>query len=97
MSKCNIFKPLASKTGEFLMFSQYTEDITKEQSMKSTYRVVPSKFVALDLNIDKVFNNPNQDPAGPIIRIIGWNGMDPVLVVLIQLYLKSFNHIMKML
>lgn len=65
MSKCNIFKPLASKTGEFLMFSQYTEDITKEQSMKSTYRVVPSKFVALDLNIDKAFNNPNQDPAGP--------------------------------
>ena len=47
------------------MFSQYTEDITKEQSMKSTYRVVPSKFVALDLNIDKAFNNPNQDPAGP--------------------------------
>lgn len=65
MSKCNIFKPLSSKTGEFLMFSQYAEDVTKEQSMKSTYRVVPSKFVALDLNIDEMFNNPNDAQFGP--------------------------------
>lgn len=53
--RCNIFKPLI-EGGAFLMFSQYTDDITKEQSMKSTYRVVPSKFVALDLNIDELFN-----------------------------------------
>ena len=47
--------------GTFLMFSQYTEDLTKEQTGKGTYRVIPSKFVALDLNIDRVFNGlPNK-------------------------------------
>lgn len=57
--RCNLFRPLGSgdaHVGEFLMFSQYTEDITKEQSMKSGYRVIPSKFVALNLDIKSVFN-----------------------------------------
>ena len=54
MNKCNIFKPLSSSTGDFLMFSQYTEDITKQESEKSTYRVVPSKFVALELDLNKL-------------------------------------------
>ena len=63
MSKCNIFKPLSNPTGEFLMFSQYTEDLTKEQAGKSTYRVVPSKFVALELNLEYAFG-----PDGPLAR-----------------------------
>lgn len=53
------------------MFSQYTEDITKEQSMKSGYRVVPSKFVALELNINRAFNimDPNSIPvSSPIMH-----------------------------
>lgn len=57
--RCNLFKPLGTgdtRIGEFLMFSQYTEDVTKEQSMKSGYRVIPSKFVVLNLDIDNVFN-----------------------------------------
>ena len=62
--RCNIFKPINAgdtRMGTFLMFSQYTEDITKEQSMKGTYRVVPSKFVALNLDIDTCFNaDPQQ-------------------------------------
>lgn len=59
--RCNIFKPINAgdtRMGTFLMFSQYTEDVTKEQAMKSTYRIVPSKFVALNLDINKVFNEP---------------------------------------
>lgn len=53
--RCNLFKPLACKTGEFLTFAQYTDDLTKEQSGKSTYMVVPSKFAVLDVDLSKVF------------------------------------------
>lgn len=72
--RCNLFKTLGSgdsHVGEFLMFSQYTEDITKEQSMKSGYRVVPSKFVALNLDIERVFKgmDPNNIPvSSPIMH-----------------------------
>ena len=71
--RCNLFKSIGSgdnRIGEFLMFSQYTEDITKEQSMRSGYRVVPSKFVALELNIDNVFNgmDHNNIPVSSPIR-----------------------------
>ena len=61
--RCNLFKPLGAgdeRMGTFLMFSQYADDLTKEESMKGTYRIVPSKFVALDLNIDGAFNSPAQ-------------------------------------
>ena len=62
--RCNLFKPINAgdtRMGTFLMFSQYTEDLTKEHVGKGTYRVIPSKFVALDLNIDNAFNNlPNK-------------------------------------
>ena len=62
MNKCNIFKPLSSPTGEFLMFSQYTDDLTHEESGKSTYRVVPSKFVALNIDLNRAvteYSNPS--------------------------------------
>lgn len=68
MNKCNIFKPLSNPTGEFLMFSQYTEDLTKEQSGKSTYRVVPSKFVALELNLQKAFGGDGPLAGGAFNR-----------------------------
>lgn len=48
MAVCNLFKPL-NPDGNFLMFSQYAEDLTKMTS-KSNYRVSPSKFMALNLN-----------------------------------------------
>ena len=54
--RCNLFKPLACKTGEFLTFAQYTDDITKEQSGKTTYMVIPSKFAVLDVDLSKVFS-----------------------------------------
>lgn len=49
--RCNIFKPISNDTGEFLMFSQYTDDLTKEDPAKGSYRVVPSRFAALELNV----------------------------------------------
>lgn len=54
--RCNIFKPLSCPTGEFLTFQQYTNDLTKAQSEGSNYRVVPSRFVVLDVDPLKVFN-----------------------------------------
>lgn len=54
--RCNIFKPISNDTGEFLMFSQYTDDLTKEDPAKGSYRVVPSRFAALELNVGKYEN-----------------------------------------
>ena len=56
MAVCNLFKPL-NPGGNFLMFSQYAEDLTKMTS-KSNYRVSPSKFMALNLNYNQ-YNNEN--------------------------------------
>lgn len=53
MSVCNIFKAFDSANnngqGIFLTFSQYTEDLTSQNADPNNYRVVPSKFLCLDL------------------------------------------------
>lgn len=49
MAVCNTFKELTNNTGEFFTFSQYAEDLT-EQLSNVGYKVVPSKF--LTLNVD---------------------------------------------
>lgn len=54
MSKCNLLQPLRNNTGNYYLFSQYTEDLTKEYTQKDYYRVVPSYFVVADLNVDKI-------------------------------------------
>lgn len=48
MAVCNIFKKLTKTTGTFLTFSQYMEDLTASQTGSNTYKIVPSKFVAID-------------------------------------------------
>lgn len=54
MAVCNLFNTeqgLTSTSGNFLMFSQYVEDVTQNNVKNdSNYRVVPSKFVALDID-----------------------------------------------
>ena len=55
--RCNIFKPLSNDAGEFLMFSQYADDLTREDPGKGSYRVVPSRFAALRLNLDQFLNH----------------------------------------
>lgn len=57
MGKCNLLKPLSSNNGNFFMFSQYSEDLTIEYTQKDTARVVPSKFIALNLNTYGLNNN----------------------------------------
>lgn len=48
--RCNLFKKLSSTTGEFLMFSQFTEDLARQATDGAGYRVSPSKFIAMDIS-----------------------------------------------
>lgn len=51
MAVCNLLmKELSSSTGNFLLFSQYAEDITRNFTEDNNYKVVPTKFIALDIN-----------------------------------------------
>jgi hypothetical protein len=64
MAVCNVFNELNSASGNFLMFSQYADDITCNYSEGNNYRVVPSKFIALDIDYSKLNNdivNPNNE------------------------------------
>lgn len=47
---CNLFSALTKKTGNFLLFSQYTEDLTHQISAGSIYKVVPSKFICAEID-----------------------------------------------
>lgn len=53
MAICNIFKQLTNTSGTFLTFSQYLEDMTKHNTLHENYHVVPSKFVCLDIDLNK--------------------------------------------
>lgn len=56
MAVCNIFNTLKNTTGTFLTFSQYMEDLTMAKSSNGTYKVVPSKFVAIEYK-NPTYNN----------------------------------------
>lgn len=49
--KCNLFNILDKNNGEFYLFSQFAEDSTKEDALKSSYRVIPSKFATMNITI----------------------------------------------
>ena len=66
MAVCNLFNSFTKNTGNFLLFSQYNEDLTKNISMGNSYRVIPSKFIVLDINYDKVNDSlKNYDTVEP--------------------------------
>ncbi len=46
---CNLFRPIDKTNGNFLLFSQYVEDVSRS-AVNSAYRVRPSEFVCLDFN-----------------------------------------------
>ena len=54
MAVCNIFNSLANTTGTFLTFSQYVEDLTRNYAQGDTYKVVPSKFIALNIDYSNI-------------------------------------------
>ena len=49
MAVCNLFKELTKATGEFLLFSQYTDDLAHMSSSPGLWRAVPAHFLAMDL------------------------------------------------
>ena len=54
MARTNLFKPISNPTGDFFMFSQFVEDLTKQTTDGISYRVVPSKFAAMEFNVDSL-------------------------------------------
>ena len=88
MAVCNLFNELTSTSGNFLMFSQYVEDITRNFSDGDNFKIVPSKFIALNieysnitipnktnLNIDipNYFQNYFENACAYGRNIAGWN------------------------
>lgn len=53
MAVCNLFKEFTKETGNYLMFSQYADDLTRMATESYVYQVVPSRFVALDVDYTK--------------------------------------------
>lgn len=49
-NKCSLLKPVDNLTGTFFLFSQYSQDLTKQYSNSDSYRCVPSRFVAMNLD-----------------------------------------------
>lgn len=55
MAICNLFNKFNKKTGNFLLFSQYTEDLSKCSTHPGVYRVTPSKFIVLNIDYAKFY------------------------------------------
>ena len=63
MSKCNLLRPIGLENGSydggtFYLFSQYADDLTRQNAHGDAYRVVPSKFAAF--NIDYLGKQNNE-------------------------------------
>lgn len=57
MTTCNIFKPINKPTGNFLLFSQYSNDLTMSATFTTVYKVFPTKFIALNIDYSKYDNS----------------------------------------
>lgn len=57
MAQTNIFRPLKTDKSNFFLFSQFGDDLSKEYTAKDHYRIIPSKYVCVDLNIDTFVRN----------------------------------------
>lgn len=59
MAVCNLIKELTKTTGNFVVFSQYTDDITRFAMEHDAYVVEPSSFAVLDIDYKKILTNGN--------------------------------------
>lgn len=62
MAVCNLFNTLENVSGNFLMFSQYVEDVTKGYTNGDSWKVIPNRFVVLNIdysNINRQMVTPN--------------------------------------
>lgn len=60
MAQCNLFRPMKPNRSNFYLFSQYGDDLTKEYTQKDFYRVVPSRFAAMNLTLNTVKRDDEQ-------------------------------------
>ena len=58
MAVCNLFKELTKPTGNFLVFSQYTDDMVRFAVEHDAYTIEPSSFAAFDINYSGLASNP---------------------------------------
>lgn len=49
MGKCNLIAPPVNPAGNFILFSQYADDLTKQNQSKDFYRVTPSRYVLMNI------------------------------------------------
>lgn len=70
MSVCNIFKEISSNNGQgvFYTFSQYADDLTKENALQTEYRVIPKRFACLELE-KHVLTQPTDTQTPPNILL----------------------------
>lgn len=54
MAVCNLFNNLSNASGNFLLFSQYVEDITHNYAEGDNWKIVPTGFVALNIDYSKI-------------------------------------------
>ena len=57
MAVCNLFKELTKPTGNFLVFSQYTDDMTRFAVEHDAYTIEPSSFAAFDIDYSGLASN----------------------------------------
>ena len=72
MTVCNLFKELTKDTGNFLMFEQYAEDLTRYLAQHNVAQVQPSRFLALDIDYSAInkHNISETDPNRIIPNVI---------------------------
>lgn len=59
MAVCNRFTEFKKASGNFMLFSQYAEDITHNHTEGENWKVSPSKFVALNIDYSKLTESAN--------------------------------------
>lgn len=61
--KCTLLKPVDNLTGNFFLFSQYAQDLTKQYANPDSYRCVPSKYIAMNLDYTTIPGNTDEELA----------------------------------
>jgi len=73
-NKCSLLKPVDNLTGTFFMFSQYAQDLTEQYANSDSYRCVPSRFIAMNLDYSTLIgseHNINDDSKTKLAKSLG--------------------------
>lgn len=88
--KCSLLKPVDSLTGSFFTFSQYSQDLTKQYANSDSYRCVPSKFIALNLDY-RTLNGSSESDNAQYLGEIFQNYFENACTYLRGKYGEEFN------